>query len=104
MNDLHIFLGLIALFYIVVIVMRLSGAMRKRRCPQCSHKLQRRNKAIGDYFIKGLMLNILPFNRYICTHCSWEGLRWNTKKRREERIKRSDEKREAREKDFILTD
>ena len=96
MDDLYIFIGIIGAFYLTLIIMRLTGAMRKKRCPKCNHKLQRRKKALGDYIIKGIVLNILPFNRYKCIHCSWDGLRWNTERMRKKQMEQKESRRKER--------
>jgi len=58
--------------------MRLTGILKKKKCPSCEHNLHRVPKTLGDRLFLLMTLNILPFRRYKCLHCGWEGLRWNT--------------------------
>jgi len=79
---LLILLLFIGAFYLTLLLMRLIGMMRKRTCPSCSGKLSRKERNLFDRILVALTLSILPFRRYRCIHCGWEGLRWSNKKGR----------------------
>src|SRR5687768_11164313 len=79
-DDLMIMLTLVGVLYLVLFIMRLLRFMKKRTCPSCSGKLSRKKRNALDKLIIIVTLSILPFRRYKCIHCGWEGLRWSTKR------------------------
>lgn len=79
-DDVMQLLILLGIVYAVMLVMRMLGVGKKRTCPSCSGKLGRKKRSPLDKLLVALTLNILPFRRYKCIHCGWEGLRWSTKK------------------------
>lgn len=79
-DDIAVFLTLLGMVYVSLFVMRLLRIKKKRTCPSCSGKLSRKKRNALDKLLVLLVLNILPFKRYKCIHCGWEGLRWNTRK------------------------
>lgn len=74
--------AVLAAFYFMLFIMRMMGVLKKRKCPSCSGKLTRKPRIIFDKMLALLTLNILPFRRYRCIHCGWEGLRWSGRKQR----------------------
>lgn len=80
LNDIELLLLLLVSVYGVVVLFRLFGIFRKEACPQCGGKLNRRPRNTGDYISKALTLSILPFRRYKCIRCGWNGIRWNLDK------------------------
>lgn len=79
-DDLALLAILLGVIYIALFVMRKLQVLKKRTCPSCSGKLSRKKRNALDKLVVLLTLNILPFKRYKCIHCGWEGLRWNTRK------------------------
>ena len=80
--DLVILLATLVVVYLALLALRLLGVLKRRTCPSCSGKLTRKRRNVPDKFLTALTLNIMPFRRYKCIHCGWEGLRWSTKKHR----------------------
>ena len=78
-DDLFFFGCLIIAIYAFVLLIRIIGVYKKGKCPTCSGKLIRTNRLFPDRLKKWLTLGILPFRRYTCVHCGWEGVRWNNK-------------------------
>ena len=75
----YLAIGLVIVFSIFIL-MRVFNILRKRSCPSCTGRLTRKQRTIGDKIVKYSTFNILPFRRYKCVHCGWEGLRWNVRK------------------------
>jgi DNA-directed RNA polymerase subunit RPC12/RpoP len=79
MRDLEIFLTGLGVMMVIFILMRLFKVMKKGACPSCTGKLVRKARTMPDKIVKLSTFGILPFRRYKCVHCGWEGLRWNTR-------------------------
>lgn len=80
LNDVEL-LGIIVFsVYATLLLFRLTGILQKNACPECGGKLTRRKRSFNDKIIVGLTLLLLPFRRYKCVHCGWEGLRWKVEK------------------------
>jgi hypothetical protein len=77
-------LGLLALFlasaFCVIVLFRIFRVMEKGTCPSCDGKLTRKKRDSGDFLVIVLTFGILPFKRYKCLQCGWEGLRWRKRK------------------------
>ena len=63
--------------------LRLLNIGRKKKCskcnnccPDCSSPLNRVKRITKDNIVNNLTFRIFDSKRYICTECSWEGLRW----------------------------
>lgn len=79
-SDLEL-LGLLLVSALVfVILLRLFGIMEKSHCPVCQGRLTRKKRIAGDYITIVATLGVLPFKRYKCVQCGWEGLRWRKQK------------------------
>lgn len=79
-DDFLLLLTLLGFLYVTLFIMRLLRILKKRTCPSCSGKLSRKRRNPFDKLLLLLLLHILPFRRYKCVHCGWEGLRWSTRK------------------------
>ena len=76
-RDLEYFaIGLLIIISIFTL-MRVFNILKKRSCPSCTGRLTRKQRTFGDKMVKWSTFGILPFRRYKCVHCGWEGLRWN---------------------------
>lgn len=80
LNDLELAAVLVVSIYLLFVIMRLFGIYKKEDCPECQGRLTRKKRNSGDYMAKILTLAILPFRRYKCIHCGWEGIRWKVEK------------------------
>jgi transposase-like protein len=87
-TEVIVFLGLMIVFYLIVIVMRFYGVMKKGNCPRCYGELFRTSKTLSDRILVALTLGILPLRRYKCRVCQHEVLRWNTEKSELKKIKK----------------
>lgn len=69
-------------FYALLLFMRWSGILYKTKyCPRCGNKeLNRIPKAFLDKLVLVITLGILPFIRYECISCLWQGTRWEKPK------------------------
>jgi len=81
-NNLSVVFLVLSIIYLALFILRLLRVMKKRTCPSCQGKLSRKPRNPFDKLVVILTLNILPFRRYKCVHCGWEGLRWSAKKYR----------------------
>ncbi len=79
-SDLELLSLLLASGFCIIILLRFFKVMEKSSCPSCAGKLTRKKRNAGDYFIIIITLGILPFKRYKCLQCGWEGLRWRKHK------------------------
>ena len=79
-RDLEYFFIGLGVILAIFIVMRSFNILKKRSCPSCTGRLTRKQRTFGDKVVKWSTFNILPFRRYKCVHCGWEGLRWNIRK------------------------
>jgi len=79
-SDLELLALLLASAFSVIVLLRIFRVMEKGNCPSCGGKLTRKKRDAGDYFLIGISLGILPFKRYRCIQCGWEGLRWRQHK------------------------
>lgn len=70
----------VALIILIFVLMRMFNILRKTNCPSCTGRLTRKTRTLGDKIVIVSTLGILPFRRYRCVHCGWEGLRWNVRK------------------------
>ncbi|GIV34662.1 MAG: hypothetical protein KatS3mg031_2197 [Chitinophagales bacterium] len=77
---LDILIPLILLMVIFFFILRALKVLKKRVCPACSGKLTRKPRTPLDKLVTAMTFNILPFRRYKCIHCGWEGLRWSNRK------------------------
>lgn len=80
LNDLEFAVVLVISVYLLFAVVRLFGIYEKDCCPECQGRLTRKKRNAGDHFAKYMTLGILPFRRYKCIHCGWEGIRWKVEK------------------------
>lgn len=80
LNDIELLGITIVSAYATLLLFRIFGVLRKETCPECGGKLIRRKRTFTDKVTVGLTLLILPFRRYKCVHCGWEGLRWKVEK------------------------
>lgn len=80
LNDLELFVLLLISSFSLLVLFRIFGVLRKKNCPQCGGRLHRRPRQFNDHLLKALTLYILPFRRYKCKQCGWEGSRWNLDK------------------------
>src|SRR5688572_9635007 len=81
-NEFIIFCVVLIILYFTLHLMRVLRVFKKRMCPSCSGKLSRKKRTAFDKMLVIVSLNILPFRRYKCIHCGWEGVRWNDTKHR----------------------
>ena len=79
-SDLELLGLLLASLFAMIISLRLFKVLEKSACPQCGNKLTRKKRVTGDYIVIILTLGVLPFKRYKCIQCGWEGLRWRKRK------------------------
>ena len=75
-SDLELLGLLLGSIFLVIISLRLFKVMEKNDCPQCGGKLTRKKRNAGDHVVIAFTLGLLPFKRYKCIQCGWEGLRW----------------------------
>lgn len=78
-SDLEILVLLLASGILLLVFLRFFRVMEKNTCPDCESRLTRKKRNTGDYIIIIATLGILPFKRYKCLQCGWEGLRWRRK-------------------------
>ncbi len=79
-DDFDLILFFLIGLYSFLFILRLLKVLKKRTCPSCSGKLSRKQRNPLDKILTALTLNIMPFRRYKCVHCGWEGLRWSGRK------------------------
>jgi len=79
-RDIIVVLTVLGAIYLTLFVLRWLKVLRKRSCPSCSGKLSRKPRNYFDRILVALTLYIMPFRRYKCVHCGWEGLRWSARK------------------------
>ncbi len=75
-RDLELLGLLLGTGLLVLLSLRLFKVMQKANCPQCDGRLTRKKRNAGDYVVTAATLGVLPFKRYKCLQCGWEGLRW----------------------------
>lgn len=80
-SDFVILILIIGAIYIGIFFIRITGLFKKRNCPSCSGKLNRKQRTPLDKLLAIVTLKILPLRRYRCVRCGWEGLRWNDSRR-----------------------
>lgn len=80
LNDLEFAAIIVVSVYLLFVVMRIFGVYKKDCCPECQGRLTRKKRSAGDHVAKYITLGILPFRRYKCIHCNWEGIRWKVEK------------------------
>lgn len=64
---------LIAIYFVVILLIRVSGYYKLNKCPECGHKLKRSSRSSTEHFAKKFSFGILPLKRYRCYSCYWEG-------------------------------
>jgi len=79
-SDLELLGLLLGSLLLLVVFLRLLRIMEKNHCPKCEGKLIRKKRNAGDYIIITFTFGLLPFKRYKCLQCGWEGLRWRKHK------------------------
>lgn len=79
-TDLELLSLVLASAFCIIVLLRFFKVLEKGSCPSCEGKLTRKKRNAGDYFIIIVTLGILPFKRYKCLQCGWEGLRWRKHK------------------------
>jgi uncharacterized protein with PIN domain len=79
-SDLELLALLLVSAFCVIVLLRFFSVMEKGNCPSCDGKLTRKKRDAGDYFVIAATFGILPFKRYKCIQCGWEGLRWRKRK------------------------
>ncbi|CAN5169324.1 hypothetical protein BH09BAC1_BH09BAC1_27270 [soil metagenome] len=79
-SDLELLGLLLGSIFMLIVFLRLFKVMEKNDCPRCAGRLTRKNRNTGDYLVIAASLGILPFKRYKCVQCGWEGLRWRKHK------------------------
>ena len=63
----------LAIYLIILLLIKFSGYYRLKKCPECGHKLKRSSRSSNEHMAKTLSLGILPLKRYRCYSCYWEG-------------------------------
>lgn len=79
-SDLELLSLVLVSCFCIIVLLRFFKVLQKGSCPSCEGKLTRKKRNAGDYFIIFATLGILPFKRYKCIQCGWEGLRWRKHK------------------------
>lgn len=80
-DDLIIILLALFASIILLLVFRSFGLLKKGNCPNCNAPLKRKHRTLNDKVLIAITLYILPFKRYKCRRCGWEGLRWEIEKK-----------------------
>ncbi|MEX2589304.1 MAG: hypothetical protein WD334_03805, partial [Chitinophagales bacterium] len=62
------------------LIFRALGILKKESCPKCTNVLIRKHRSFNDKMLIVMTLYILPFKRYKCRKCGWEGLRWQVER------------------------
>ncbi len=66
-------LGILAVYIVILFVIRFSNYYRVSRCPNCAGELKRSQRMGSDRMINTISFGILPIKRYRCYTCYWEG-------------------------------
>ena len=66
-------LGFLAVYIVILLVLRFSNYYRVNNCPNCSRELKRSQRQSSDRLVNTLSFGILPIKRYRCYTCYWEG-------------------------------
>jgi hypothetical protein len=66
-------LQFVALYVIILLVLRMSKYYKISNCPNCAGELKRSQRKGSDRLINSLSFGILPIKRYRCYTCYWEG-------------------------------
>lgn len=66
-------LGFLAIYIIILLVLRVSNYYRVSNCPNCAGELKRSQRLASDRLINTVSFGILPVKRYRCYTCYWEG-------------------------------
>ena len=80
-DDLLIILIVLTLSIFLLLFFRAGNILKKTECPNCKGILKRKHRTLNDKILIIITLYILPFKRYKCRRCGWEGLRWNVEKK-----------------------
>lgn len=83
--DVAIFAGkqlliIIALYLAVILIIRVSGYYRLKKCPECGGKLKRSSRGSSERMAESISFGLLPLKRYRCYGCYWEGAAFEIKK------------------------
>ena len=66
-------LGFLALYIVILLVLRFSNYYRVNNCPNCTGELKRSQRNGSDRMMNAISFGILPIKRYRCYTCYWEG-------------------------------
>ena len=66
-------LGFLALYIVILLVLRFSNYYRVNNCPNCTGELKRSQRSSSDRMMSTISFGILPIKRYRCYTCYWEG-------------------------------
>ena len=66
-------LGFLALYVVILLVLRMSKYYKASNCPNCAGELKRSQRKASDRLINNISFGILPIKRYRCYTCYWEG-------------------------------
>ena len=75
-------LVVIAIYFVIILLMRMSGYYRLKSCPECGNQLKRSQRTLSDRLRTRFSLGLLPLKRYRCYTCYWEGAAFAIKKGR----------------------
>ena len=66
-------LGFLAVYIVILLVLRMSKYYKVSNCPNCAGELKRSQRSASDRLINNISFGILPIKRYRCYTCYWEG-------------------------------
>lgn len=73
-------LVIVAIYFVIIFLLRMSGYYRLKGCPECGNDLKRSQRTLSDKLLTRFSVGILPLKRYRCYSCYWEGAAFEIKK------------------------
>lgn len=81
-DDVIVILVVLIASIISLLLFRYFKILKKDGCPNCKNPvLHRKHRTFNDKMLIIMTLYILPFKRYKCRKCGWEGLRWQIERK-----------------------
>lgn len=78
-------LVIVAIYFVIIFLLRMSGYYRLKGCPECGNDLKRSQRTLLDKLLTRFSVGILPLKRYRCYSCYWEGAAFEIKKGKTQR-------------------
>jgi uncharacterized protein with PIN domain len=80
----------VAIYFVILFLLRISNYYRITRCPVCGGALSRHKRKGLEKWMIAFSFGILPVKRYRCYSCYWEGQAFEFKKEPKALVDRSD--------------